>query len=168
MAAFVSWLLGQGYQVRLLIGEVRSDTPAVEALTSILRSTCDPKLLSSLIASPISNVQELLNEIERTDLVVASRFHNLVHALALGRPTISVGYSQKFEPLMAGMHLAKYCHRIDSLDVEKLITSFNLMVSDYPRLCATISEIGDQYRSTLESVFDRAFSPRFPNACNAA
>jgi polysaccharide pyruvyl transferase WcaK-like protein len=56
--------------------------------------------------------------------VVATRYHNVVCALMLSKPTISIGYGEKNAVLMAGAGLAEYCQSVDYLDVERLIMQF--------------------------------------------
>src|SRR5262249_37686267 len=38
MAAFVRWLQGHGYSVRLLIGDIQYDTPVIEEFLDVLKS----------------------------------------------------------------------------------------------------------------------------------
>jgi polysaccharide pyruvyl transferase WcaK-like protein len=63
-------------------------------------------------------------QIAETDVVVATRYHNVVCALKLGRPTLSIGYATKNDELMAEMGLGEFCQHIERLDVDMLITQF--------------------------------------------
>jgi polysaccharide pyruvyl transferase WcaK-like protein len=58
------------------------------------------------------------------DIVVATRFHNVVGALALGKPVISVGYAKKNDMLLAGLGLGDFCQHIESLDPDLLMRQF--------------------------------------------
>ena len=44
----------------------------------------------------------------RAEVVIASRFHNLICALRLARPTVSVGYASKNRHLMQALGLDEY------------------------------------------------------------
>ncbi len=52
----------------------------------------------------------------RAEVVVASRFHNVICALRLARPTISIGYAGKNHHLMRQMGLEDYSQDIEHLD----------------------------------------------------
>jgi polysaccharide pyruvyl transferase WcaK-like protein len=56
--------------------------------------------------------------------VVAIRYHNVLCALKLGKPTIAIGYSPKHAALMTDMGLPGFCEPVSSLDVDQLIERF--------------------------------------------
>jgi polysaccharide pyruvyl transferase WcaK-like protein len=72
--------------------------------------------------------------------VVATRYHNVVCALMLSKPTISIGYGQKNAVLMAGTGLADYCQSVGSLDVGRLIEQFSDLEGQAARLEQAITE----------------------------
>lgn len=158
MVEFVRWLLEGGYGVRLLIGELRTDDQAVADLRAALAREHPALDTSGLVANRIAGVGDLLRELVETDVVVASRFHNLVFALALGRPAISIGYSSKFEPLMEGVGLSEYCHRIETLDVQALMRNFEELVAEQKALSDRIAGVVRGYRAMLDRLFDRVFA----------
>ena len=66
--------------------------------------------------------------------MVATHYHNVVCALMLSKPTISIGYGEKNAVLMADAGLAEYCQSVDSLDVERLIAQFTELERHAARL----------------------------------
>ena len=54
MAAFVSWLQGHGYSVRLLIGDIHYDTWVIEEIVHVLKSRNIPRDAPLLIVEPTS------------------------------------------------------------------------------------------------------------------
>ena len=62
--------------------------------------------------------------------VVATRYHNVICALQLGKPTISLGYAKKNVVLMEDMGLPEFCQYADSIDVGKLIEQFTKLESN--------------------------------------
>ncbi len=157
LAQFVSWLLTSGYQVRLLVGERGTDEGAVRDLLQVLGDDARTRAGQRLAAVDINSVGDLLSEIMATDVVVASRFHNLVFALALGRPVISIGYAAKFDALMQEMSLWEYRQYIESLDVERLKAQFRDLADKHADAVQTVSEKVMQYRACLDAVYDAAF-----------
>src|SRR5208337_3736805 len=90
MAAFVSWLQGQGYSVRLLIGDIQYDTSMIEEFVGVLKSRNIPADAPLLIAEPALTVKELLRQVGGTEAVISARYHNLVMALIQNKPVIAL------------------------------------------------------------------------------
>lgn len=121
---FVLWLLGRGHPVRLLVGE-STDEAVVNDLKDRLGKTGGQAIAgANLVAEPIHSLRDLMREIAQTDIVVASRYHNVVCALKLGRPTISVGYSVKHDQLMEQVGLGRFCLHIERFDFNGIAEQF--------------------------------------------
>ena len=56
--------------------------------------------------------------------MVATRFHNLIFALKLAKPTIALSYARKIDSLMGDLGLGEYCLPAGSIDVEALKALF--------------------------------------------
>jgi polysaccharide pyruvyl transferase WcaK-like protein len=154
IADFARWLLEHGLQVRLLIGELRTDDAAVEDLLGRLDHGIGPDLTRNVRAEPIGSLADLLLEISRTDVVVASRYHNVVGALALGRPVIALGYASKFDALMGDAGLADYCQHVEHLDGKRLIQQFVNLSSEVEAAAERVTARSSQYRTALAAYFD--------------
>ena len=59
--------------------------------------------------------------------IIATRFHNLVAALKLAKPTIAIGYSDKHRDLMADAGLAEFSHPVESFDLGVLVEQLHDM-----------------------------------------
>ena len=70
----------------------------------------------AVLVREFTTFTELTEEMMRADVVIASRFHNLICALRLARPTVSIGYAKKNRDLMRALGLAGYCQDIEDLD----------------------------------------------------
>jgi polysaccharide pyruvyl transferase WcaK-like protein len=124
LAKFVIHLLDNGHSVRLLTGEM-TDSTAVDAL---LRKVGDarPNIQASrMVAEPSCSLHDLMRQIAVVDLVVATRYHNVVCALKMGKPTISLGYSRKNDVLMGAMGLGAFCQHVERFDLDALIGQFS-------------------------------------------
>ena len=73
---------------------------------------------SCVVAEPVTTLNDIMEAMEPLGAVIATRYHNLIAALRLSKPTIAVGYSPKHRALMADMGLGAYCQAVTSLDVE--------------------------------------------------
>jgi polysaccharide pyruvyl transferase WcaK-like protein len=131
MTDFTGWLIDHGYQVRLLIGDANgSDDRVVAEIIAALRAKRPDLDPAQAVAEPVSTFADLTRAMAPAGTVVATRYHNIVCALRLGRPTISIGYAAKNTALMTDMGLPEYCQHVNSLDVSKLIEQFGRLQRD--------------------------------------
>lgn len=123
--SFVGWLLDNGYSVRLFGGDGKVDYGVAEQLQAAVRTRRPDLAPGRITVETFSSYAELLGKMNQVETVVATRYHNVMGALKLCKPTISLGYSQKFVSLMESMGLAEFCQSADSFSVEQLIQQFN-------------------------------------------
>lgn len=129
LAEFVIWLLDEGHRVRLLMGE-NSDQQAVDNLRAALAEKRPEHGRSQIDFEPVGSLHDLMRQIADTDAVVATRFHNIVCALKMNKPTISLGYAKKNDVLMAEMGLGEFCQHIEHIDVDLLVKQFTRLLQD--------------------------------------
>jgi polysaccharide pyruvyl transferase WcaK-like protein len=159
---FLIWLLDHGYNVRILTGET-SDQQAVEELMSAVAAEGRIVPPERLVAEPIVSLHDVMRQIALTDIVVATRFHNVVCALKLGRPTISIGYADKNDALLADMGLGDFCQHIEGLDVDLLIKQFITLADKREEYEERIWEANRAYQQRLaqqDALLASKLSPR--------
>ncbi len=123
ITSFVLWLMDEGHRVRLLVGDT-ADLPVVENILNAIIAKRGDLPREQIRADLAQSYQDLINQIAETDIIVASRFHNLICALKLNRPAVSLGYRKRHEELMTEMGLGNFCQQIESLDIDRLIDQF--------------------------------------------
>jgi polysaccharide pyruvyl transferase WcaK-like protein len=149
ITTFALWLLDSGHRVRILIGDDADQDAVADALMKV--RTARPHLPPErLRAEPMRSLHDLMRQIVDTDVVVATRFHNVVCALKLGKPTISIGYGAKNDALMAEMGLARFCQHVERLDLDLLIEQFTQLTSDLESRAELIRAQGLAYRERLD------------------
>lgn len=119
LAAYISWLLEQGYDIRLLTGDLR-DGKAVKRVLNKIAATGLEVPPERIVSTFSQSLHELMDDIAHTDFVIVSRYHNVVCALKLGRPTISISYNKKNDYLLAQFGQQHYRQHIETFDVEEL------------------------------------------------
>jgi polysaccharide pyruvyl transferase WcaK-like protein len=160
MVDFVRWLLECGYAVRILTGD-QVDDEAVQDFVSLLERTITiPD--GRFSASPARSFLEIRDQMEPADLVIATRYHNLVCALMLRKPVISVGYSRKNDLLMADMGLKDFCQHIERLDIDLLMRDFDRVAADLSVWRDRIAAGNMKYRKRLDEQFIRLFGISSP------
>src|SRR5262249_23195836 len=88
MTRFVQWLIDNGRQVRIFTSD-SADAPIVAQIVTDVRARSPHITPSQLAADPVTSLAELLQQTSSVSTVVATRFHNVLYALRLVRPTIA-------------------------------------------------------------------------------
>jgi polysaccharide pyruvyl transferase WcaK-like protein len=129
LTSFVLWLLDRGHAVRILMGDT-NDQRAVNDLLAIVAKARPALSDDRLVFEPMSSLHDLMRQIAETDVVVATRYHNVVCALKLGKPTVSIGYAEKNDVLMAERGLGGFCQHIERLSLDRLIEQFDQLIGE--------------------------------------
>jgi polysaccharide pyruvyl transferase WcaK-like protein len=149
ITAFVLWLVDRGHSVRMLMGQAADERVVDDVLTRV--RVAQPDLSPNrLLADPSHSLHSLMRQIAETDVVVATRFHNVVCALKLGKPTISIGYGQKHDALMAEMGLGSFRQHIERLEFDLLVEQFTQLIADRQRYEHRIRDTTVSYQNRLE------------------
>ena len=163
LARYARGLIDEGYTIRILTGAPEDDA-AVEQFLDLLElseangrghgpvSFCNPQTFHDLVA-----------EIRQTDLVVATRYHNVVGALMAERPAISLGYAEKEIPggrtdknrdVLKLVGLDIYCQTVEGFDVEQLLTDTSEVLSQADELNSRIRAIIPELSSQSAEQFE--------------
>lgn len=158
---FVGWLLERNYSVRLLIGDVTYDQRARNDVKTFLEERGTSHENGNIIDEPASSVEEVLSQLAATDLVVASRFHNVLLALMLGKPVLAISYHEKVDALMEEAGLAAFRQDIESIDVEKMIRQFTTLEEQSNDIKQQLNRKADACRVALDDQYNRIFRNSF-------
>lgn len=161
-------LLRSGYRLRLLLGDTRADGAARDALAAALHAAAaagdDSRrgsmmdganfgMRGEVVTPRIENFKDLLVEIGLCDVVVATRYHNVLLALASGRPVVSIGYAEKNDALLADFGEQRFGYAIDDFDPEQVagaVATLAACPSPYSALMAKATE----FRARLDAQYD--------------
>jgi len=126
LCALIGWLSANERGVRVIIGDLAYDAAVGEDLRARLerREPGTAVAPGGLDEMPPASWEQLLAQLAAVDYVIASRYHNVLLAVLLGKPTISVSYEAKNEALMQQVGLGDYCQTLDGLDLERLKAQF--------------------------------------------
>jgi polysaccharide pyruvyl transferase WcaK-like protein len=162
MKAFTLWLVDSGHKVRLFSGDDKYDNSVADEILAHVRR-CRPDLDDDLvgIASAASFV-DVARDMAAVGMVVATRYHNVVCALKLGKPTIALGYSEKFRTLMASMGQSDFCASASRLDVDKLSSLFAELESRAAEVRQAIAERNVAIAELIDRQFAALSAALFP------
>jgi polysaccharide pyruvyl transferase WcaK-like protein len=157
LKTIIKWFLARKYDIRILSGDV-GDGQAWQELRELLREELSAYDEEHIIYQPICSVQELLSQIVATDVVVATRFHNVLLALLCNKPVIAISFHHKCDSLMRMMGLSDYCLDIRDWNVSQLIDKFCDLENNADRLKPLIREKGREFREALDEQYNYIFS----------
>jgi len=157
LTAFAEWLLARGYSVRLLIGDLTYDKRVCGDVFRILEENGVTFEAGRIISEPVASVQDLWAQLAQTDMVVATRFHNILLALMLDKPVLALSYHVKIRSLMASVGLSEYCQDIATLDATRLRKQFNALEENAELLRSSLHQKNEECRRALDEQYRHMF-----------
>lgn len=161
IVALTVWLLEQGHDVRLIVGQDTDDRAlrdVQEGVAVALPSLPAPRMS----AAPTRNLHDIMAQMVDTDVVVATRFHNVVCALKLAKPTISLGYAEKNDVLMQDFGLGAYCQHVETFDLDMVKRQIAELLRDRdihaPRLAAKTASYREALARQEQALSAKLFS----------
>jgi polysaccharide pyruvyl transferase WcaK-like protein len=161
MCFFVRWLVDGGRRVRLFAGDPGDDHALREILADLQvhRPDLEP---AQVVAEPVTSFAELTRAMMPAGTVVATRYHNVICALKLSKPTISVGYAAKNIAVMTDAGLSEFCQFTNQLDVDLLIEQFTELENRSVQLRQKIAERNIANARLLDDQFATLSAVLFP------
>ncbi len=157
LARFVEWLLDRRYDIRLLSKDI-SDMHARQEFRSLLRAQLSADDETRIFDEPASSVEDVLSQIASTDIVVATRFHNVLFSFLCTKPVISISFHHKCVSLMSAMGMSEYCLDINDLESSNLIEKFCDLERNSDRIKSSITEEVRQFREALDRQYELIFA----------
>jgi polysaccharide pyruvyl transferase WcaK-like protein len=125
MKCFVRWLVDNDRRVMLVVGDANgSDDNVAQEILADLRETRPNLDPSWAVAQPVDSYDDVMRAMQPAGSVVAIRFHNVIAALKLCKPTIAISYSPKHDALMAEMGMPRFSQPVNPFDHDLLIKRF--------------------------------------------
>lgn len=173
MKTFVRWLVDTGHRVLLIVGDTNgSDDVVVQEILADLRARrpdLDPSAVAA--AAAVSSYADVMRALQPVGSVVAIRYHNILCALKLCKPTISISYSPKHDVLMAEMGQPEFCQAVSTLDIGELIKLFGELENRSAELRQTMMERNAAKARLIDDLFAelsaRLFGPADPAQARA-
>ncbi|MEV5298794.1 polysaccharide pyruvyl transferase family protein [Amycolatopsis methanolica] len=142
---FVRLLADEGRPIRLFTGDVADDDVPAEIIAAVPGA--------DITAEPLTSLQDLMRRMAEVDVVVATRYHNVLCALKTAKPTISLGYARKNDVLMSAMGLGEFCQSAREPDFDRLVAQFRELEDRREELTAVLKERNRVMSERLERQF---------------
>ena len=147
MAQFAGWLVEQGFGVRLIMGD-EGDVQAINDVRLAIGEQAGG-VAAHVVTEAARSLTEVMRQMDETELLVATRFHNVVCGLMMAKPVISLSYAKKNDVLLDEMGLGDFCQHIEFLDLDRLKAQFERMIRDRDDYVPGITRKTAQYREQL-------------------
>ena len=93
--------------------------------------------------------------------MAATRFHNVMFALRLAKPTIALSYARKTDSLMGNLGLGEYCLSAGSIDVAALKALFTDIEKRRDELSGKIEKVVDERSQKARMQFSKLSNALF-------
>jgi polysaccharide pyruvyl transferase WcaK-like protein len=154
MAEVAGRLAGAGDQV-VLVGGDRVDLPVAQRVAGAVRAARPGLPGNAVSVGEAAGFAALTAELARAEVVVASRFHNLICAVRLARPVVSVGYAPKNARLMTALGLGDYCQDIGDLDAVRLLDQIARARTSAADITQSIQKTTSSYETQVTALLGR-------------
>jgi polysaccharide pyruvyl transferase WcaK-like protein len=163
MRELVLWLVDNGRKVRLIVGDTNgSDDRVVDDIISYVRAHRPQLDESQLIAEDASTFGQVMEALLPVRIVIAIRYHNILCALRLSKPTISISYSPKHDVLMEDMGLGGFCQPVEDIHVTTLVDQLKELESHAAQLERSMLRRNDSKMRLLDRQFAELSSVLLP------
>jgi polysaccharide pyruvyl transferase WcaK-like protein len=154
-AKFAEWLDKNGRSVLFFPTQVRADVITINDIRAAMNGSGNsPNLLAR---QPIQNLEDLVSEISRADLIVANRYHAILISLMMNKPVLGIAYHEKSRALLEQAGQGDYVLNIEDFKTEELIERLEALEANAPALKKRIGERMAPLRKALEEQYDAVF-----------
>jgi polysaccharide pyruvyl transferase WcaK-like protein len=154
MARAMTEVIASGGRI-VLVGGDRVDVDVARDIRAAVLTACPGLSDSVIVLRELTTFSDLTKEMMRAEVAIASRFHNLICALRLARPTISIGYASKNRHLMQAIGLDEYCQEIEDLDAGQLVAQVRAAQENAGELAARIRRGTSDYAAEVHCLLER-------------
>lgn len=132
MTTFIQWLLDQNYRVLLIPHTYKPNAPDDDDLGLALKIYEDLLITSKqcLVVQDDLPPDQLKTLISKSHVFIGSRYHSLIAALSTGVPSLSVGWSHKYDGLLALFDMEQFSFWADKVQLETMQTAFQDLIKN--------------------------------------
>lgn len=154
LALFALWLIQKNYTIIFLPTQVRADLLVIDDIKAIMQNYNKTDLEKYVRICRISGLDDLIEQIRKTDIVVASRFHGILISYLLNKPVLGISYHEKVKELMTNIGESDNILDIKDFDLTSLKNKFLSIQSKVNCIKMHIPGKVSEYRKTLDRQYD--------------
>jgi polysaccharide pyruvyl transferase WcaK-like protein len=164
LLSLVQWLVDRGRTIRLFTGD-QVDEQVIDAVFAHLRTSRPDLPAQQVRYEPVRSLDALMEQLAAAEIVIATRYHNVLCALKCSRPTIALGYGVKHRDLMAQFGMTAFYQDVRGLDQEVLREQIVQLEADpdrWERLLAERNRTMQADAAELFTFIDDVLAPTLP------
>ncbi|HEC21023.1 MAG TPA: hypothetical protein ENI70_00735 [Candidatus Peregrinibacteria bacterium] len=144
----IDLLTDRGYKISLLPFQSFADNDFLvlgKIFSQLLRK--DQVFLPS---KPL-NLEELIEQLKTSDLVVGMRLHSLILGAALGKPVLGIAYQEKVRNFMSDLEIDEYCLSLQEIEANKLLDMIDKIISQKSFFQDKFAKIKEKYSNQFQN-----------------
>ena len=157
MVLFMEWLINNHYKIILIRSDINLDMHAIADALQLLREKGIKISPGQIVEPDIQTVDDLIENLLKTDFVVASRLHTLLLAVRVYKPVIALSFQSKITNVMNDMGLSQYCLPISDFATDTLEDKLLSSQADCSKITDQIIKRSLAYRASLEEQYEHIF-----------
>jgi len=141
-------------------GHLEDDRAISAELANALRDHLPSTHVDHVDLAEDASVAEVASVLARADLLLATRFHSAILAMAIGRPVIVLGYQPKSVGMMRMLGLERFCLAMDSFEPPHLTSLVDELLADPAAIVSeTIRPAITDARRHIRAAMGEALAP---------
>lgn len=149
LARVVETLVGRGFRIRLVIGEA-GDARAIADLRATLAERLGSTALAMIDEAPARDLDDVMRQMAGADAAVVTRFHNVVCALLVGTPVVTLSYGAKNDLLLNEMGLGHCASHVERFEPDWVIERLDEVLADRCAIVTRMAARVGAYRALLQ------------------
>lgn len=156
VTAFAISLVQRGYTI-VLFATDGPDRKVVNEIADHLRDHLDHEMASRVRQPRTETLEELFEQLDQLNYVVASRLHGILLSNLFRLPVLAISYDRKVDTYMEDVGLPGYCLDLRNVDVASLLNHFESLVQNARAIKSRLEQNNQRYASDLQRQYDVVF-----------
>lgn len=149
MARLVLELMNQDLEV-VLVGGDATDTEMAQGIADVVAQQDSMSRRPQMVV--VDDYSALVEVVATAEVVVASRYHNLVAAISAGRPVVAIGYAPKCADLLNSVGLGEYAYDLEFFEPETVSWAVGEMLVTSDELAQQVKERSQDFATEVEQL----------------
>jgi polysaccharide pyruvyl transferase WcaK-like protein len=156
LVAFISTIIRRGYSVVILSTD-GSDRKVVSDIVDSLKNKNEFDITDKISHPQIQTVEELLNQLNNVDYVVASRLHGVLLSNLCCLPVLAISYDRKVDTYMADAGFPEYSMDIHNIEINSLLKNFESLTTNSGFIQSRLMDNNNSYAYDLKCQYNIIF-----------
>jgi len=157
LSEYVQWLIKNNYNPIFMPGDISQDNEAIDDIINYIIDSCGESSTDHLIRDEVKEVEDLISQIRKSDIIVSSRLHGMLLSYRFSRPVIALSYHRKMDRLAESHNQDHYCGNIDEFSIEWLCDRTRNICNNIDDIRSKINTVESRYSCVLDEQYDLLF-----------